>query len=98
MADVVITALGPLYTLAEVKQHLLVEQDDDDTIIQTYMDAAEAQVLKYCNLSLVPYGADAVFRVAALMAISEFYNNRGTADALPASSRMLINPYRWLRV
>lgn len=100
MADIVITELGPLYTLGEVKQHLRVDGDDEDTLITAMMDAAEQQVLQYCNISLVPYGKEATFKVAALMAITAMYDNRaGEGEiSLPASSRNLINPYRWLRV
>lgn len=100
MGNVVIATLGPLYTLAEVKEHLRVDGDDDDTLIEAMMDAAEQQVLQYCNISLVPYGKEATFKVAALMAITAMYDNRaGEGEvSLPASSRNLINPYRWLRV
>ncbi|WP_108398783.1 head-tail connector protein [Devosia submarina] len=100
MANVVITQLGPLYSIEEVKQHLRVEGSDDDELIEAMMDAAEQQVLQYCNISLVPYGKEATFKVAALMAITAMYDNRaGEGEiSLPASSRNLINPYRWLRV
>jgi uncharacterized phage protein (predicted DNA packaging) len=100
MGNVVIATLGPLYTIGEVKAHLKVESSDDDTLIGAMMDAAEQQVLQYCNISLVPFGKEATFKVAALMAISAMYDNRsGAAEAtLPASARTLINPYRWLRV
>ena len=100
MADIVITELGPLYSLDEVKLHLKVEGNDDDTLITAMMDAAEQQVLQYCSISLVPYGKEATFKVAALMTISAMYDNRsGAVEAdLPASARSLINAYRLLRV
>jgi uncharacterized phage protein (predicted DNA packaging) len=98
MGNVVITATGPLYTLAEVKQHLNVDFDDDDTLIQSYMDAAEGAVLQYCNASLVPQGKEAIFKTAAMIAVTDLYENRGGKEGLPISSRLLINPYRWLRV
>lgn len=100
MADIVITQLGPLYDLAEVKQHLRVDGDDEDTLITAMMDAAEQQVLQYCNISLVPYAKEATFKVAALMTISAMYDNRsGSAEAeIPGSAKSLVNPYRWLRV
>ncbi|NTG48975.1 phage gp6-like head-tail connector protein [Agrobacterium rhizogenes] len=98
MGDVVVTAVGPLYALEEVKQHLNVDFDDDDTLIQSYMDAAESAVLQYCNLSLVPQGKEAIFKTAAMIAVDDLYENRGGKDGLPAASRLLIDPYRWLRV
>lgn len=98
MADVVITGLGPLYTLDEVKAHLHIDSSDDDVSIQAYMDAAEKSVLQYCNISLVPFGAENVFKVAALMIVSDFFEKRSGGDGIPLASRLLINPYRWLRV
>ncbi|MBW9113148.1 phage gp6-like head-tail connector protein [Rhizobium cauense] len=98
MANVVITQLGPLYTLEEVKEHLRVDTGDDDVTIQTYMDAAEASVLQYCNISLVPLGKEAVFKVAAMMYVATLYEDRAGLEGLPKSSQLLIDPYRWLRV
>ncbi len=98
MGDVVITAVGPLYTLEEVKQHLNVDFDDDDTLIQSYMAAAETAVLQYCNISLVPLGTQDAFKVSAMMIVENLYENRGGSEDLPRAARLLIDPYRWLRV
>ncbi|WP_311273535.1 MULTISPECIES: head-tail connector protein [unclassified Rhizobium] len=98
MGDVVVLTTGPLYTLDEVKQHLRVDVPDDDALIEAYMSAAESAVLQYCNLSLVPVGKEAVFKVAALMYVAAMYENRTGSLALPSSSSMLVDPYRWLRV
>jgi hypothetical protein len=99
MANVVITQLGPLYTLEEVKAYLHVEHGDDDELIQTLMDAAERQLLQYCNISIVPVGAEAVFKAAALMTVAGDYDLRGAASGvIPLGAREKINPYRWLRV
>lgn len=98
MADVVVVELGPLYTLEEVKSHLRVDTSDDDTTIQAYMDAAEKAVLQYCNVALVPLGAESVFKVAALMIVSDLYENRSGGEGVPKAAQLLINPYRWLRV
>lgn len=100
MGNVVIATLGPLYSLGEVKTHLRVDGDDDDALIGAMMDAAEQQVLQYCNISLVPQGKEATFKVAAMMAVAAMYDARaGSGEvSLPASARNLINPYRWLRV
>jgi hypothetical protein len=65
MANVVILTLGPLYTLDEVKQHLRVDSDDDDTSIETYMQAGETAVLQYCNLTFVPPGKEGIFKIGA---------------------------------
>lgn len=98
MGNVVIATLEPLFTIEEVKQHLNVDFSDDDALIQTYMDAAEKLVLQYCNIPLVPFEKGPVFKVAALIAVTDMYENRGGKDGLPSASRLLIDPYRWLRV
>ena len=98
MANVVITETGPLYSLQDVKQHLRVDHDDDDAIIETYMAAAEQAVLQHCNTALVPLGKEAVFKTAALLAVMEFYDKGAVGACLPQSTLNLINPHRWLRV
>lgn len=103
MLSVVVTATGPLFTLDEAKAHLHVEHDGDDALIGAYSDAAVAAVLQYCNISVVPDGTipEAAFKVAALMMLGEFYGGRGDGAGdliLPGPVRLLINPYRWLRV
>lgn len=98
MADIVITQVGPLWTLDEVKAHLSVDSDDQDDLITAYMDAAEQQILQYCNISLVPYGKQATFKVAGLMVVAAMYDNRAGEISFPASAANLINPFRWLRV
>jgi hypothetical protein len=103
MLNVVVTGTGPLFTLAEAKAQLGVEHDSDDALIGTYMDAAVAAILQYCNISLVPDGEvpEAAFKVAGLMMVAQFYAARGDdlEDLkLPGPVRFLIEPYRWLRV
>lgn len=102
--DVVVTATGPLLTLAEAKLHLAVDGDDQDTLIQTYTDAAVARVLQYCNLPLVPDGAvpEAAFKAAALLTLGDLFANREASvensQSLSRTVTDLIDPYRWLRV
>lgn len=98
MGNVVITGTGPLYTLAEVKQHLRVDHSDDDATIQTYMDTAERAVLDYCNTAIVPFGKEAVFKTAAIMAVMQYYEQGSAAVSLPQNSIGLVDPYRWRRV
>lgn len=44
MAVLVITAPDPLVTLEDVKAHLRVETDDEDVVIEGYIDAASAWI------------------------------------------------------
>lgn len=96
MADIVILTLGPLWTLAEVKAHLNVVTDDEDDLIKTYMDAAEGAMLRFCNIDLVPYGKEAVFKVAGLLLVSSFYDNEPIVLSANSDSQVksLIWPYR----
>lgn len=100
MADIVITALGPLWELDEVKAAIRVDHDDDDTLIQAYMDAAEQAMLRFCNIALIPYGQESVFKAAGFITVGAFYDNRSgeEGDGLPAAARKLIWPYRWVAI
>jgi uncharacterized phage protein (predicted DNA packaging) len=104
MLNVVVIATGPLFTLDEAKAQLRVDHDDDDAIIATYSDAAVSHVLQYCNLPSVPEGLlpGPAFKAAALLVLGDLYGNRdseidGTVT-LTRTVRMLIDPYRWIRV
>lgn len=100
MADIVITQLGPLWTLEEVKQAIHVDHNDDDAVIQAYMDASELALLRFCNLSLVPFGQQAVFKAAGFLTVGAFYDGRSgeEGDGLPAAARRLVWPYRWMPI
>ncbi|WP_292039039.1 MULTISPECIES: head-tail connector protein [unclassified Brevundimonas] len=108
MLNVVVTETGPLFSLEEAKQHLRVDFDDDDALIETYADAAVSHVLQYCNLSTVPAGEGpaAAFRAAALMMLGDLYAYRETGQVgsvsspiqISATAKALLAPYRWLRV
>jgi hypothetical protein len=99
MLDVVVTGTGPLFSLAEAKQHLRVDFGDDDAIIETYANAAVSRVLQYCNIATVPTGdlPLAAFKASALMTLGALYENRDDG-ALPRAASLLVDPYRWLRV
>lgn len=100
MADIVITEVGPLWTIDEVKTAIHVDHDDDDAVIQSYMDAAEKALLRFCNLTLVPLGQEAVFKVAGFLVVGAFYDDRSaeTEDGIPTGARRLVYPYRWLPI
>lgn len=99
MLNVVVTETGPLFSLAEAKQHLRVDHSDDDTLIETYADAAVSRVLQYCNIATVPTGdiPIAAFKASALLTLGALYENRDDG-ALPRAATLLVDPYRWLRV
>ena len=90
-------------TLAEAKLHLRVDGADEDTLIQTYLDAAEAAAAQYLNRALYAsdVGTDATglvmtkdIKVAVLLQVGAFYADREDLVETPTGSRVLLNPYR----
>lgn len=108
MLNAVVTETGPLFSLEEAKQHLRVDFDDDDALIEIYASAAVSRALQYCNLAVVPAGdlPVAAFRAAALMLLGDLYAYRETGQVgsvsspiqVSASIQALLDPYRVLRV
>ena len=92
-----------IVTLAEAKLHLRVDGADEDTLIQTYLDAAEAAAAQYLNRALYAsdVGTDATglvmtkdIKVAVLLQVGAFYADREGVAEMPTGSRVLLNPYR----
>jgi uncharacterized phage protein (predicted DNA packaging) len=89
--------------LVEAKEHCRVEIDTDDVLIQAYIDAAEAHVLNFLNLTEAellgsPNDRPAPIRVAVLMIVADLYENREAQVDFdikpnPAVERLLF-PYR----
>ncbi|HMU15817.1 MAG TPA: head-tail connector protein [Thauera aminoaromatica] len=90
-------------TLDEAKEHLRVQIDTDDLLIEAYIEAAEAHVLDFLNLTEYellgsPGTRPAPLRVATLMIVADLYENREAQvdfeiRANPAVERLLF-PYR----
>ena len=94
-----------IVTLAEAKLHLRVEIDEtaEDTLIQSYIDAAESAAAQYLNRALYAsdVGTDATglvmtkdIKVAVLLQVGAFYADREDLVEMPTGSRVLLNPYR----
>ena len=92
-----------IVTLAEAKLHLRVDGADEDTLIQTYLDAAESAAAQYLNRALYAsdVGTDATglvmtkdVKVAVLLQVGAFYADREDLVEMPTGSRVLLNPYR----
>ena len=89
--------------LTEAKEHLRVEIDTDDTLIDTYIAAAEEHVMRYLNLTEEellgsPGSRPAPIRAAVLMIVADLYEHREAQTDLqiydnPAVDRLLF-PYR----
>lgn len=86
-------------SLDEAKQHLRVDHDEEDTLIQGYLDAAAQYCLDLCNLAEPPEGADLVFRQATLLVLGHWFRTRmavaeGSATEPPHAVTALISRHR----
>lgn len=80
----------PLVSLETAKGHLRVLHDDDDTVIQLYLSAAESIVVEYVDRVVLPEGetlpvddATAInvtppITAAILLLVGDLYENRET--------------------
>lgn len=86
--------------LKTVKHHLVVEYDEDDTLIQHYLDGAKSYIQSYLNKSFDEFDVlPEEFTLAALQIISHWYENRSSTtesnmEILPYSFNMILDPYR----
>jgi hypothetical protein len=74
-------AIMSITTLAEAKAHLRVIDNDEDELIQSYIDAAEAHVRNYLERPLEPWTdevgtAPQNIKQAILLVVGDFYENR----------------------
>jgi hypothetical protein len=92
-----------IVTLAEAKLHLRVDGADEDTLLQTYLDAAESAAAQYLNRAL--YATDAGtdetglvmpedVKTGVLLLVGSLYYGREGVENMPAGTRFLLNPYR----
>ena len=103
MLSVVVLTTGPLFDLATAKAHLHVDDGDQDELIEVYCDAAVLSALIYCDLKLVPAGAEPAFRAGALLMLGDLYANReavteGQTYSPNPTVKALLQPYRTIRV
>lgn len=95
--------LLPLITLEEAKQHLRVDDIDSDELISLYADAAVQSCLTWCDLKLVPVGAEPSFKAAALLNLSDLFANRegvvaGQSFGVNPTAERLLRPFALIRV
>lgn len=89
-------------TLAEVKLHLRVDHNSEDTLIQQYMAAAHDQVEQFLGRE-VPWDVttelpDGIYpsavRSAELLIVGDLYRNRETNSEPGTALYALLFPYR----
>lgn len=90
-------------TLAQAKQHAVVEHNDDDVLIQGYIDAARGHVTDHLRRDLdaeFPSGWPVQINQAVLMLVAHWYAHReavsgtGEMGEIPLAVRALLAPHR----
>lgn len=84
-----------ILTLALAKQHLKVDNDAEDALIQLWLDAAECSAASFCNRTFyaddATMGADAdglvlpdkpAVQAAVLLTLGHLYENRTSVDTV----------------
>lgn len=93
-------------TLAQAKLHLRVDHNDEDTLIQIYLDGCEKAVSMYLNRNLYETSAgsdldglvmNSAVKSAILLQVGNLYANR-EASIQPIRSAIVELPYgvKWL--
>ena len=85
-------------TVDEVKQHLRIDNDEEDTLIEVLIRQAQASAEDFCRVSFEEDAAEPV-RLACLLFVSYHYENRDIPDMVTYKSmRMafehLLYPHR----
>ena len=85
-----------IISLSEAKEHLRVDQNNEDTLIQIYINAADEYIANYLNSASYP--KNNAIKAAALLVVGGLYENReqyGEAEIKenPAVKNLLY-PYR----
>lgn len=101
--NAVVLTTGPLLSLDDAKAHLRIDGNDEDELIQLYTDAAVQACLTYCDLRLVPIGAEPSFKAAALLNLGDLYGSReavvaGQSYGVNPTGENLLRPFRTIRI
>lgn len=63
--------------LGAVKEHLKIDYQDEDELLQIYLNAAEAYVNDYCDTKSSPFAKlTPTIQAAVLLIVSDLYENR----------------------
>ena len=87
-----------ILTVAEVKTHLRVEDNDEDTYLGTLIAQAQAAAEDFCRVNFTDDAPEPV-RLAVMLMVSHYYENRDNPDrAVYGTMRIafenLLYPYR----
>ena len=87
-----------ILTVAEVKTHLRIEDDEEDSYISTLILQAQATAENFCRVTFDETAEEPV-RLAILLMVSYLYENRDTPDrtvygTMRLAFENLLYPYR----
>ena len=87
-----------ILTIAEVKTHLRIEDNDEDTYLGTLIAQAQAAAEDFCRVNFTD-DAPGPVRLAVMLMVSHYYENRDNPDrAVYGTMRIafenLLYPYR----
>lgn len=86
-----------MLTLYEAKAHLRIDHNDEDELLQAYIDAAEASIADFLGTEL-PTPMPAPVRAAILLRVADLYENREAQTDRPLHGNKtferLLQPYR----
>ena len=74
------------------KAHLRVLHDDEDNLILSYIDAAQAWIDRFCGENVDVYAAE--LDQAQLLLVGFYYETRGIGDDVPPAVHALAGPFR----
>ena len=85
-------------SVEEVKSHLRIDHDDEDTYLEGLIAQAQAVAEDYCRVSF-PDEAPEPVRLAVLLMVSHYYENRDNPDkqvyvTMRIAFENLLYPYR----
>lgn len=85
-----------LISLSEAKSHLKVDQSDEDTLIQLYIDASQQYIATFLNNP--SFAFNPAIKAACLLMVGDLYENRegGTEKEIKPNPAVmnLLHPYR----
>jgi uncharacterized phage protein (predicted DNA packaging) len=88
-----------IVTVDEVKTHLRIQHDEEDDYIESLIKQAQTAAEDYCRVSFEDDAAPEPVRLAVMLMVSHYYENRDNPDrAVYGTMRIafenLLYPYR----
>ena len=88
-----------IVSVDEVKTHLRIQQDEEDAYIESLIKQAQTAAEDYCRAQFAEEEAPEPVRLACLLFVSHYYENRDNPDpqafkAMRAAFENLLYPHR----